>query len=67
MTTDPAPFGSTVDRYIAAGWLGPLPLPAGAKKAPPKKEVPKFGTLAWVKLNDRWTEERRQAAKAGGF
>lgn len=39
----------------------------GAKKAPPKKEEPKFGTLAWVKLNDRWTEERRQAAKAGGF
>jgi predicted phage terminase large subunit-like protein len=39
----------------------------GAQKAAPKKEEPKFGTLAWVKLNDRWNDERRQAAKAGGF
>lgn len=39
----------------------------GAKKAAPKKEPPKFGTLAWVKLQDQWSRERERAAAAGGF
>lgn len=54
MTTDPAPFGSTVDRYIAAGWLGPLPLPAGAKKAPPSGYTGADGAYATVTDIDTW-------------
>lgn len=32
-----------------------------------KKQSPKFGTLGWVKEQDRWAAEKRQARAAGGF
>ena len=38
--------------------------PSSAKK---KAEQPKFGTLAWVKLADKWAAEQRAAQRAGGF
>lgn len=38
------------------------------KEAPAaKKEQPKFGTLAWVKLQDRWSERKRAEERVGGF
>jgi predicted phage terminase large subunit-like protein len=39
----------------------------GSKPAPAKRVEPKFGTLNWVKQNDRWREERERAKAAGGF
>ncbi len=39
----------------------------GSKAAPPKKTEPKFGTLGWVKRNDKWHEERERAKALGGF
>lgn len=38
-----------------------------ASRPAPKKQPPKFGTLGWVKEQDRWAEEKRQARAAGGF
>ena len=32
---DPTPFATAADAYLAAGWVGVLPLPARAKKSPP--------------------------------
>ncbi len=32
-----------------------------------KIEKPEFGTLAWVKLADRWADEQRMSRAAGGF
>lgn len=37
-----------------------------AVKLAPKAE-PKFGTLAWVKQQDKWRQERESAKAAGGF
>lgn len=39
----------------------------GKKPPAPKKEPPRFGTLDWVKLHDKWTDEREAARKVGGF
>lgn len=36
--------------------------------APAKKEAePRFGTLAWVRQQEKWAEDRKRAAKAGSF
>lgn len=32
-----------------------------------KAELPKFGTLGWVKLAEKWETEQRARASAGGF
>ena len=32
-----------------------------------KKEEPKFGTLSWVKMQDRWSERKRAEERVGGF
>lgn len=39
----------------------------GASAPAKKKEPPKFGTLAWVKMADRWAAEKKAEAAAGGF
>ena len=39
----------------------------GKRLPPPKKEPPKFGTLGWVRLNDKWADEREAARQVGGF
>jgi predicted phage terminase large subunit-like protein len=39
----------------------------GASRAPVKEEPPKFGTLAWVKLSDKWAADQRAEQAAGGF
>lgn len=39
----------------------------GKRPAAPKKEPPKFGTLNWVKMHDRWTAEQDAARRHGGF
>jgi predicted phage terminase large subunit-like protein len=39
----------------------------GAKTKAPPKELPKFGTLAWVKQHDNWMTEKKAAEAAGGF
>lgn len=39
----------------------------GKRPPAPKKEQPKFGTLNWVKMHDRWTEEQAAARRTGGF
>lgn len=37
------------------------------KRATNNQQKPEFGTLAWVKLHDRWAAEKRAEAAAGGF
>lgn len=39
----------------------------GKKPPAPKKEEPKFGSLNWVKMHDRWTAEQQAARRHGGF
>lgn len=39
----------------------------GARPAPPPPKAPQFGTLAWVKEQDRWANDQRRARAAGGF
>lgn len=39
----------------------------GAKPPAKPKEQPAFGTLAWVKLASKWSDEKKAAAAAGGF
>lgn len=38
-----------------------------ASRPTPIKQPPKFGSLAWVKENDKWADEKRKARAAGGF
>lgn len=40
---------------------------AGDKSGMKKKQTPEFGTLAWVKLAERWQNEQRAIQMAGGF
>lgn len=40
---------------------------AGDKSGKRQKDTPEFGTLAWVKLADRWQNEQRAIQMAGGF
>ena len=40
------------------------PIASSAKR---KDDAPKFGTLGWVKLADKWAEEQRSRKLAGGF
>ncbi|CAK7259106.1 MULTISPECIES: phage terminase large subunit [unclassified Shinella] len=40
---------------------------ASDKSGRKRKETPEFGTLAWVKLADRWQNEQRAIQMAGGF
>lgn len=42
------PFASAVDKYLAAGWLGPVPLPARRKKSPPTGYTGADGAYATV-------------------
>jgi hypothetical protein len=39
----------------------------GKRGAPPKKEPPKFGTLDWARLHDKWTAERDATGRIGRF
>jgi predicted phage terminase large subunit-like protein len=39
----------------------------GAKPAAPKETEPKFGTVAWLKQQDKWAEAKKQAQANGGF
>lgn len=39
----------------------------GPSKAPRKEAAPTYGTLAWVKQNDKWTAAKKRAASLGGF
>jgi predicted phage terminase large subunit-like protein len=41
--------------------------PGKNSQAEKAKEQPKFGTLAWVKLADKWAAEKRERTAAGGF
>lgn len=51
--------------YIGLGLQSQFaPTSSSAKKS---VEQPKFGTLNWVKLNDRWKAEQRALTQAGGF
>lgn len=34
---------------------------------PAKKDEPKFGTLNWVRMNDRWQKEKEDERRYGGF
>ncbi len=50
--------------YIGLGLRSQF-APLGRPKA--KDELPKYGTLNWVKLHDKWSTEKRRAAEVGGF
>lgn len=51
--------------YIGLGLQSQFaPSNSSAKK---EAEKPKFGTLAWVKLADRWAQEQKAISQAGGF
>ena len=39
----------------------------GKRPAAPKKEPPKFGTLNWVKMHDRWADDQAAQRRTGGF
>lgn len=39
----------------------------GKRPPAPKKEEPKFGTLNWVKMHDRWAAEKAAQRRTGGF
>lgn len=40
---------------------------ASDKSGMKKKQTPEFGTLAWVKLTERWQNEQRAIQMSGGF
>jgi predicted phage terminase large subunit-like protein len=51
--------------YIGLGLQSQFaPSSSSAKK---KADKPEFGTLAWVKLADRWANEQKAIKQAGGF
>jgi len=64
------PNGTHDDFVDALAWIG---LGLGSQFAPSAKRViqsqqrPEFGTLAWVKQNDKWAKEQREIKAAGGF
>lgn len=41
--------------------------PSKSTKEQQRAQLPKYGTLAWVKLNDKWTAEQRELKAVGGF
>lgn len=51
--------------YIGLGLQSQFAPPSSSAKK--NSEQPKFGTLAWVKLADKWSAEQRAAQRAGGF
>ncbi len=53
-----APYASHLDRYIAAGWAGVLPLPAQAKKSPPNGYTGEDGAYPTVVQLGEWRAER---------
>ena len=55
---DPTPFGSYVDRYVSAGWIGVLPLPAREKKSPPTGYTGDAGEYPDVVALDDWRASR---------
>lgn len=62
------PAGTHDDFVDALAYIGlGLQSIIGASAPAKKKEPPKFGTLAWVKLQDRWAAEKKAEAAAGGF
>ena len=58
---DATPFGSAAERYVAAGWVGVLPLPAKAKKSPPTGYTGDTGAYPTPVDLDAW-----RANKAAG-
>lgn len=62
------PNGNHDDFVDALAYIGlGLPNMFGAAPPPPSKEPPKFGTLAWVKMSDRWHADQQTRRAAGGF
>lgn len=65
------PNGTHDDFVDALAWIG-LGLqsqfgPSKSKLAEKARRTPAFGTLDWVKLHDRWSEEKKARNAAGGF
>jgi predicted phage terminase large subunit-like protein len=64
------PNGNNDDAVDALAYIGLglqsqfAPSNSSAKK---KADKPEFGSLAWVKLADRWANEQRAIREAGGF
>lgn len=62
------PRGTHDDFVDALAYIGlGLGSQFGAKAPAAAKPEPAFGTLAWVKRNDNWTEERKRERAEGGF
>lgn len=62
------PNGNHDDFVDALAYIGlGLQSQFGPRKAAPKTEEPKFGTVAWLKLNERWKREQHATASHGGF
>lgn len=61
--------GSGHDDFVdALAYIGlGLQSQFGASAPAPKKAEPKFGTLNWVKQNDKWAAAKKAAAASGGF
>lgn len=62
------PNGLNDDFVDAFAYIG-LGLQSQVAASAPKvvNKEPTFGTLGWVKRNDKWLEQKRQAAQRGGF
>ncbi|MFY7925574.1 MAG: phage terminase large subunit [Aquidulcibacter sp.] len=64
------PNGTHDDAVDALAYIGlglQSQFAAGNKSAKKAQQSPEFGTLAWVKLTDRWQKEQREIKMAGGF
>lgn len=62
------PRGTHDDFVDALAYIGlGLQSQFGASAPAPKKAEPKFGTLNWVKQNDKWAAAKKAAAASGGF
>jgi predicted phage terminase large subunit-like protein len=56
-----------VDTLSIIGLVLQSQFAASDNSAKKKADEPKYGTLAWVKQADKWAEEKKARASAGGF
>ena len=61
------PHDDFVDTLSILGLMLQSQFAASNSSAKKREDTPKFGSLAWVKLSDRWKEEQRALKASGGF
>jgi hypothetical protein len=62
------PNGTHDDFVDALAYIGlGLPRQVRASAPPKRQDVPKFGTLAWVKYTEKWHKQEQDRKASGGF